>query len=72
MLSIAFSCPHIPARALQTANEHMIAIVASIQEQSKTIRHRGNRVNSRFFMPASGVEEKAVRNLSLRQAKGNR
>jgi hypothetical protein len=29
MLNIAFSCPHIPSCALQTAKEHMIAIVAS-------------------------------------------
>ena len=29
-LSIAFSCPHIPTRALQTAREHMTDIVASL------------------------------------------
>ena len=35
MLSIAFSCPHIPACALQTAREHMIAIVASFLSWGK-------------------------------------
>jgi hypothetical protein len=69
MLSIAFSCPHIPSCALQTAREHMIAIVASL-EICETIRHWGNLVNSHFFMPASRIEEKAVRNLAVREMKG--
>lgn len=49
MLNIAFSCPHIPAWALQTAREHITDICPPHRSANKTIRRSGVLVNEGLF-----------------------